>query len=323
MTRYCLSFIMAADLLLGGAVSAFSQSPNIRSGTSGAQFLKLGAGARAGAMADSFAAIADDVSAAYYNPGALYRLSGPQITGSHTQYFQGMNYEVMQFAYPFGRQGDWSRHAFAAGIYYLSVDKLERRASDTTDSVGTFGASDGAYALSYSYGVTRSLGAGVTLKGISQSIDTYHSSAFATDLGVVYRVNPDGRMPLTLAAVLRNWGTRSRLAAGADYDTLPMAGVAAIGIEPIRGRLRLNVEGTKYRDADAYVAAGGEYLHPIGDRMSAALRGGYTSRHKDISGFKGLTLGAGLSYYRATFDFAWLPFGHLGNTFRYSLLIKF
>jgi hypothetical protein len=30
-----------------------------------------------------------------------------------------------------------------------------------------------------------------------------------------------------------------------------------------------------------------------------------------------------VSFYRASFDFAWMPFGILGNTFRYSLLVKF
>ncbi|MBI5202430.1 MAG: hypothetical protein HY925_13950, partial [Elusimicrobia bacterium] len=31
----------------------------------------------------------------------------------------------------------------------------------------------------------------------------------------------------------------------------------------------------------------------------------------------------GIKFHRAAFDFAWVPFGDLGNTFRYSLTIRF
>ncbi len=57
--------------------------------------------------------------------------------------------------------------------------------------------------------------------------------------------------------------------------------------------------------------------------MTGALRAGYTSARRDGEGLNGVTLGAGLGFHRAKFDFAWLPFGTLGNTFRYSLLVKF
>jgi hypothetical protein len=30
-----------------------------------------------------------------------------------------------------------------------------------------------------------------------------------------------------------------------------------------------------------------------------------------------------MGYKNVSFDFAWVPFGDLGNTFRYSLLLKF
>lgn len=314
-----LALLFAALL---AAWPAWAETVNRQAGTSGAQFLKLGAGARAGAMGDSFSAMADDASAAYYNPAGLYQLTGSQILGAHTAYFQGMNYEVMQFAYPFGRQEKFSRHTFALGVYYLSVDRIERRVSDTTDPLGTFGAGDGAYSLSYAYAVSRQLGLGVTAKLISQSLDTYHASAFAADAGALYKLNPDGAMPLSLAFVLRNAGSRPRFA-GRESDPLPTSQTVGLGLQVIPGRLNLNVEGTKYRDTGTHGALGVEYLHPFTDNVSGAFRAGYNSQHNNISGINGLTLGTGINFYKATFDFAWLPFGNLGNTFRYSLLIKF
>ena len=78
---------------------------------------------------------------------------------------------------PWDRVDDYSRHVLALGIYQLSVSDIERRVSDTTDPIGTLGATDAAYALSYAYSVSRSLGVGVTGKYITQSLDSYHGRA--------------------------------------------------------------------------------------------------------------------------------------------------
>lgn len=296
---------------------------NKDAGTAGGQFLKLGAGARAGAMADSFSAISDDVSAAYYNPAGLYQLTGSQITGAHTAYFQGMNYEVFQFAYPFRRQETYSRHALALGIYYLSIDNLERRVSDTTDAIGTFAAGDASYAVSYAYGFNRQLGVGVTGKVISQSLDTYSATAFAADAGVLYKLNPDGERPVSAAFVVKNLGSSLSFTSAGKADRLPTSATLGLAMKVIPNRLNLNIEGTKYRDTTYVGAFGAEYVHPLMDNVSGAFRTGYTSQRSNVSGLNGLTMGAGINFHKASFDFAWLPFGNLGNTFRYSLLVKF
>src|SRR5206468_1806545 len=98
----------------------------------------------------------------------------------------GVGYEVLNFAYPWDRVDDYSRHVLALGIYQLSVSDIERRVSDTTDPIGTLGATDAAYALSYAYSVSRSLGVGVTGKYITQSLDSYHGRAFGGDVGLLY-----------------------------------------------------------------------------------------------------------------------------------------
>ena len=37
----------------------------------------------------------------------------------------------------------------------------------------------------------------------------------------------------------------------------------------------------------------------------------------------GITLGGGVGYKLFDIDFAWVPFGDLGNTFRYTAHVKF
>ncbi|MFA6316018.1 MAG: PorV/PorQ family protein [Elusimicrobiota bacterium] len=309
-------------LLFATLASQAGATINKDAGSSAAAFLKLGAGARAGAMADSFSAIADDVNAVYYNPAGLSQLKGPQLGGAHTAFIRDVNYEALGFAYPVGRREEYSRHVLAGGIQYLSVGKVERRSTDSTDPMGTFDSTDASYGLTYAFGFNRQLSAGVTAKLLSQRLDTYHSDTFAADLGVLFRVNPDARMPVSLSAVVRNWGTRVSFVRG-ESDPLPVSVTAGMAFHVWPERFRVNVEGTKYRDTGLFGALGAEYYQPLMKDLTAAFRGGYSSHYRDIAGLNGMAMGMGLTYNVASFDFAWLPFGRLGDTFRYSLLLKF
>jgi hypothetical protein len=316
--RYLLAAFLLATAIPSRAISADA-------GTSGAQFLKLGAGARAGAMGDSFAAIADDASAAYYNPAGLAQLPDTQLGGAHTSYFQGVNYEVLNFTHPIAKEEEYARHTFAFSVYQLSINGIERRSNDTEDPTGKFGTSDAAYALSYAYGASRRLSFGATGKYIAQTLDTYHSSAYALDAGVLYHMNPDASRPLSLAATVRNAGSRVGYVSS-QTDPLPtsLTGSASCAIVP--KLLRVNLDLTKYRDENAFAALGGEFTHAFNDAASGAFRFGYSTERKDNPGstvINGLSFGAGVSFRKAAFDFAWIPFGGLGDTFRYSLLIKF
>ena len=54
------------------------------------------------------------------------------------------------------------------------------------------------------------------------------------------------------------------------------------------------------------------------------LRAGYTTAGSDVTeGLTGVSMGGGLAWRHFGFDMAWVPYGALGNTFRYALLVKF
>ncbi len=318
-TRALVALLLLPALLALGGARAGATNPN--TGTSGAQFLKLGSGARAGGMADAFTGIADDVHAVYYNPAGLAQLSGSELGGAHTSLFQGISYDALDFAYPVTRADGFSRQTLALGLYHLGVGDIERRVGDTTDAVGTFGAASDAYTLSYAYGVDRRLSVGATGKYISETIDTFKSTAYAFDAGLLYRVDPDAPKPMSVAVALKNVGSREGYVAG-QTDPLPTAVVFGLGYQP-SPTLKLDLDLGKARDTDPYAALGGEYVHPFSPDVSGAFRFGYTSARMSEGGLNGLSFGAGLNFHRAGFDFAWQPFGDLGDTFRYSLLVKF
>jgi hypothetical protein len=274
-------------------------------------------------MADSFSAIADDVSAAFYNPAGLTQMKGPQLSGGHTSYFEGINYEALNFAVPIDKHEFYSRHVLAISVYQLSVSNIERRVADTTDPIGTFNSSDGAYALSYARAFDRRLSLGLSGKYITRRLAGYNSSAYGFDAGLLYHLNPDGARPVNVAVTVRNVGTGTGYVSGYS-DSLPTSATLGLGLHAVPKVLKLNLDLSKARDQNAFIAAGGEFTRTFGDSgVGGAMRFGYSTERRDTPGFNGLALGAGVSFYRASFDFAWMPFGILGNTFRYSLLVKF
>ena len=52
-----------------------------------ADFLNIGVGARSAALGGAYTSIADDPSAAYWNPGGLSFVNGPQLIFSHFSTF--------------------------------------------------------------------------------------------------------------------------------------------------------------------------------------------------------------------------------------------
>lgn len=321
MTRI-LSIVVASGLVLSSAAPA--AAVNSKAGTSAAQFLKIGAGSRAAAMGEAYSALGDDAYALYYNPAALTMLKDPQLAASHTSYIQGSNYGVLGFAYPLkgGRMEGYSKHVLGAAIYNLSVSDIERRGTtETTQPLGEFDAGDYSYNLSYAYRHDRRIGVGATVKMIHQTLDTYDATAFGTDLGAHFTPRPEAERPFSFAAVVKNLGTKQKMA-GIE-DPLPLGMVLGAGAFVLPKRLKLEVNATKYRDTNAIIAVGGEFTHAFTSDMSGALRAGYSTHRKDNPGLNGVSVGMGLSFHRASFDFAWVPFGDLGNTFRYSLLVRF
>src|ERR1039458_7564997 len=59
-------------------------------GYTSANFLEIGMGARAAAMANSFTAVADDSTAIYWNPAGLGLVGGTSLSATHGQWLQGV-----------------------------------------------------------------------------------------------------------------------------------------------------------------------------------------------------------------------------------------
>ena len=313
--------LLTAALLLAaqaGPAAAFGAPAR---GTSGAQFLEIAPGARPAAMGGAFAGVADDVHSVYYNPAGLAGLERIQITGMDDQYFQSINYTFAALAVPLVFQGD-SRVQSKYGVLGISVTNLSvgniptQGNAETAAPTGTFSSDDFAYALSYGYAFPDTgLSLGATGKFVVSSLDGTNASGFAADLGALYKQDR-----LSVGAGVRNLGPSYGFAGSADPLPLSIYGGAAYRLTE---HWLASLEIDAPRDNSLAFALGTEYVHPFTSKLTGAVRAGFNSANTDAGGFGGAAFGGGIAYGNVGFDFAMIPFGDLGNTYRYSLLVKF
>lgn len=314
IVKICLMLLLltTSDLLL---TAVYAGRDDV--GTSGAAFLKINAGSRPAAMGEAFGGIADDINALFYNPAGTSKLERPEFTAQYGSWFQGISYNMLGFAYPVRGIG-----SFGLGVVSLGVSDMEKRSADTENPESKFGANDSAYILHYSRPVMESLSAGINVKAINLKIDTESASAYAADLGVLW-ATPVER--LSAGLVVQNMGSEVKFVK--EGDPLPLNIKAGFGYLLPLGKVSLLTAGLDFnlpRDNDMMISGGAEYKRNFMIDLNAAVRAGYkTVSQEKLGGLSGLTCGAGINWKQFGLDFAWVPYGDLGETYRYSLMAKF
>jgi hypothetical protein len=301
-------------LLLAGAVrcaepSAFAAYSADDAGTASVQVLKLGAGARAAGMGSAFAAAADDASAVYWNPGALPAVGKRSLSLMHNIMFGDIYYDWAGYVRPAGSG------AFGVGIQRLSYGNVTS-ADETGLEEGSFSPSEtvGTFAYGVSLG---GFGLGAGLKYISAAIK-HSAQAFAADAGVKYAASRGEGFEFALVA--QNMGSRIKYLS--ESDPLPLNFKFGTAYRPGGGWL-FAADADMPRDNALIWGVGGEYGGKTEEGLLLLGRAGYNSRAHDLGGLAGFTVGAGCTYEWMGFDYAFVPFGALGNTHKLSVTLSF
>ncbi len=302
-----LSTVLAAML----TVTAAGYAGGV--GTTGAQFLKIGQGARAVAMGGAFSAIADNADAIYWNPAGLGGQKTRQATASYSQYVQGINYGFI------GYSQELCKGVMGIGLNYLSVTDIERRTLDTDLNDGTFGANDSALYLSYGREklFCDNLSLGANLKFIRQTLDDKSAQSYALDLAGLYKTPID---KLTASLGVYNIGTQVKFVD--EGDPLPMDVRAGLAYRLFNNNLVVAADVNDYIvDTRLYTQVGAEYN--MGKIVS--IRGGYTlgMDSDKLGGMAGLSTGFGVHVWDIQLDYAFVPMGELNDTNRITISTKF
>jgi hypothetical protein len=277
-------------------------------GTSGANFLKIGAGARPTGMGHAVVGIVDDVNAAYYNPAGLSNISRLEISALHTQWFQDMDYDYAAVAVP------TDSGALALSAATLRVSEIQRRESNE-GLTGTFDSMDAAYGVSWARNMGPRLAIGLTGRYIQQRLAGVTGTGFSGDAGVMFH----GLGKWTAGAALRHAGSDIKFRS--EKDPLPRTFDVGAGRRFLSERLLIGTQVSFPRDNNPNFGFGSEFSQRLAPTIVGSLRLGYTTTTQD-AGASGLTLGAGLAFKNWGFGFAWVPLGELGNTMRYELHMR-
>lgn len=331
--------------LLSGLIVVQGQDETNKSGTTAAQFLKLGAGARAMGLAGSIVAHSDDVFSLYWNPAGISKVKGITLAGVYTKWFADIDHQFFGLVIPINSSS-------AVGFQAISVnmDPIEITTIDQPHGTSEFyDASDLAIGVSYAAWLTDFFTLGITGKYVQQKIYNESASTFAFDIGSMLNLPVYG---MKLGMNFSNFGGKMQMD-GRDlireYDLNPnntlndgveirlktepweipvnfAVGVALNLLAPADGlqqsttnRLTLSITGNHPTDAREYASFGLEY----GLKESLFLRGGYRLNRDVEKFFYGVGLNIPLSGTEFRFDYSLASFEELDYIHIFSASISF
>jgi len=197
-----------------------------------------------------------------------------------------------------------------------------------TDETGLegndFKPNDLATTISYARKISN-ISLGINIKYISSKIKET-AQAFAVDMGGMLTSEDD---KLSFGIVVQNIGQKMKFA---DVEeALPVNIKLGSGYR-IKDNWVIALDVNAPKDNSIKVGIGTEYNCKLDFRSNSmqyensanvSFRAGYNTVTKDIDGLKGITAGLGCSYKDYSVDYAFVPFGDLGNTHRISMTINF
>jgi hypothetical protein len=339
------SAVVVLSFLLANAGFGQSGIDVSKSGTTAATFLEINVGAPAVGMGGAFVSIANDATALYWNPAGVATIRQTSAVAVHTNWIADTKFDYAGIALPLT---DFGTLGFS--LTSLSMGDMQVRTVEFPEGTGEyFSAGDLAAAVSYSRQLTERFSIGISGKYIQETIWHESASAFAIDVGTLFRTDLFGGM--TIGAALTNFGTNMKMA-GRDSRQFVRLNPAELGTN---GQIPTDIAfdswdlpllfqfgvSTRIFDNDEYrwtLAA--DALHPndnyesvnVGTEFAYSdflfLRAGYQSLFlKSSEG--GLSLGVGVSsgsFLGKTsigFDYAYQDMGRLQSVHVFTLGLRF
>ncbi len=297
---------LAGVTTAANAQTAQVQDENTNVGTSAAEFLEIGAGARGMALGGSYTALTRDVEALYYNPAGLPMMdNGLEAALTVFPYFADTNYLWMGLAFPFAA-GQYAL-GLSFGNFGFGDQPVYTETDPENDSQRTYSVSQSFIGLSFAHAFIDRFTGGLTVKYIQDRLGQTDASTFAVDVGTNFHTEFAGR-PIAFAVVIQNLGGQlEHSGTGLDFAAFPQspdpdAPVANIDPAPARyraqsfplpttfrvglaydvmslasSRVTLLGEFNERNNTDPSFGFAGEYAYdPADGPVSAALRASYS-----------------------------------------------
>ncbi len=261
---------------------------------SGAQFLKIGVGARAIGMGEAYVAVADDANSLYWNPAGLVNIENREIAFAYTKWVADIDHGFLGYAQHLPGIG-----TFGLSFIGLSVGEMEETLPGLGPTGRTFGASDFMAGASYARRLTDKFSFGGTIKFIHSYLADETASGWAADMGTLYDT---GFRTIRIGMVIQNFGPNQKFIE--EEFPIPItfkAGMAMDILTRNKHAITTSIEMRHPNDNAETVQMGGEYWF----NNVFATRLGYKYNY-DTEGF---TAGFGMRFDIGTnkfsFDYAY------------------
>ena len=327
--------IVVVFFLLISLTSIYSQTVI---GKYAGEFLAIGVGGRALAMGSSQTAIANDVTAGYWNPAGLAGINYPQIALMHEEHFGNLvNYNYAGFAIPYDKDmsiGVSIMRSSVEGIpdtrnalYDANGDGILDIRTDRLDvsKISEFSNADWAVYFTFAKRSSDNFYLGANVKLISRNLAEYNALGIGFDIGAIYMPQENLFLGVNIQDVtttLVAWST------GRNELITPTVKIgAAYGFQFLGGKLLpamdLDIRFENRKTASTFAVGPVSFDTHFGFEYNYknvfAVRAGYN----DVKEF---TIGAGIFLPKLQIDYSFARFSQseterLPDTHRISLML--
>lgn len=340
-------------ILLVGVSQAWAQDLS-RVGTAAAQFLKLGVGARAGALGEAAVTIPGEVFGLYWNPASIASVDRTSLAISRNELYVEMAYNFVGVVHPIGTSS-----AIGVSAIYLDTGDMEITTLAEPEGTGSqFSWEALSLGLSYSRFVTDRLSLGGTVKYIREGAYHLKAHTIAIDLGSLLDT---GVLGMKLGMCLSNFGGQMQLDgpslrvthdpfptnpgnldsdAYLRTDSYPLPLIFRLGLSTqligTKGQIVNSDKSSMTIAIDAYDPNDALLRSNVGIEYQwnniLSLRAGYRGLSVEEDEYKSYntasyTFGGGINYEfnfaRVTFDYAYTDFKILGSGHLLSIVLGF
>lgn len=327
------TILFLSAMLIANSFAQLDRSTS-KVGTTAAQFLKIGAGARAVGMGGAYTAISNDIYSVYWNPAGIANSPGNgEVAFNHAEWLADISYDFAAASINFT---DFGTLFFSMTQLGVPEDKV--RTYEFPEGDGrVWDASSLAFGAGFARKLTDKFAIGFQFKYLREQIWNSTASGVAVDLGTWYESPFNG---LIIAASISNFGSKMQMD-GRDilfnYDPdgnpdtgpnnvlskyemgkfdIPLTFRLGLAMDVLRERyfrVTTALDAAHPNDNTEYINSGLEFAY---DEMIFA-RIGYKSIFLRDSE-QGLTFGGGLNYKMSgvtaiQINYGWADYGRLEN----------
>ncbi len=297
-----------------------------RAGITTAQFLKIGVGARANAMAESFTAVGNDAYALFYNPAGITEFDKSELAIARSEWLVGLKHDFIGGVYHLDAQNSF-------GVSLISLQSDDMPVTTEFQPYGTgayFKYSDLALAATYARRMTDKFSFGVSVKYVYETLADVKMRGVLVDLGTFYWT---GLGTTRFAVAVSNFG--GQLTPSGSVELVDGTSVSKFQSFSPPTIFRIGFAFEPYQDEANKVTTSIQLNHPAdnSENLSLGAEYSYSSTFFLRGGYKinvdeqNYSVGAGVRvdarFALVYFDYAFTPYQRLGDVHRFSLNLGF